>query len=256
MSTELEETKRLVAIANRILAEVGLASGELMGTGHVSMRLPSEPDKFVVKGRGYAMDVLPKMRPRDMVLCDLDGYWLEGPPETTQCGEVKLHSCILKHRPDIQAVAHAHAQHVVVMSLLTERLRPASFDGWKVVHKPIPIYPHVKTVHSDEEGEEVAQLLAGGNVVILKGHGVVTAGKSPANAVMMMTQLEHQAKLNWQLYCAAGPNYPYVTDQLLAEVTNRLEMEELPHFAKRGVRIKRGGTRWDYLTEIVSRDLD
>ena len=78
-----ESTKRLVAVANRILSEVGLAADDLIGTGHVSMRGESEPDKFVVKGRGYAMDVLPKMQARDMVLCDLDGYWLEGPPETT-----------------------------------------------------------------------------------------------------------------------------------------------------------------------------
>ena len=37
------------------------------------MRIPGEPDKFLVKGRGYKMDALPAMRPEEMILCDLDG---------------------------------------------------------------------------------------------------------------------------------------------------------------------------------------
>jgi ribulose-5-phosphate 4-epimerase/fuculose-1-phosphate aldolase len=256
MANDIESTKRLVAIANRILSEVGLAKDDLIGTGHVSMRVESEPDKFVVKGRGYTMDVLPKMQARDMVLCDLDGYWLEGPPETTQCGEVKLHSAILKRRPDLQAVAHSHAPHITIMSLLADRLRPASSEGFQAVFQPIPVYEHMQTVHSEEEGEEVADLLADGKVVILKGHGVVTAGRSPAEAVMSMSRLEYQAMLNWKLYCAAGPNYPYIPDEMIHETMGRPQMEDLPHFAKRGVRIKRGGDRYDYLAEIVSRDLD
>ena len=256
MTADIEGTKRQAAIANRILSEVGLAADELIGTGHVSIRVESEPDKFVVKGRGYAMDVLPRMRPSDMVLCDLDGYWLEGPPETTQCGEVKLHSAILKRRPDVQAVAHSHAPHIVIMSLLTDRLRPASSDAFQAVFQPIPVYQHMQTVHSDEEGEDVADLLADGKAVILKGHGVVTTGTSASDAVMSMARLEYQALLNWKLYCAAGPNYPYIPDELINEAMNRPEMEELPHFAQRGVRIKRGGNRWELLTEIVSRDMD
>ena len=167
-----------------------------------------------------------------------------------------MHSAILKRRPDVQAVAHSHAPHIVIMSLLTDRLRPASSDAFQAVFRPIPVYQHMQTIHSDEEGEDVADVLADGKAVILKGHGVVTTGRSASDAVMSMARLEYQALLNWKLYCAAGPNYPYIPDELINEAMDRPEMEELPHFAQRGVRIKRGGNRWELLTEIVSRDMD
>src|SRR3712207_2754914 len=108
MGSELDDVKYQVAVANRVLAEVGLASGILASLGHASQRVPSDPEKFVVKGRGYAMDALAAMRPEDMILCDLEGNKLDGPPGSTQCFEVKLHSCIYKLRPDVQSVVHVH----------------------------------------------------------------------------------------------------------------------------------------------------
>ena len=58
----------------------GLAAGIRSSMGHVSLRDPGDPGRFVVKGRGYPIDVLNRMRPENMVVCDLDGRLLEGPP--------------------------------------------------------------------------------------------------------------------------------------------------------------------------------
>jgi hypothetical protein len=61
----LDAAKIEAAIGNRILAEVALAVGVRASLGHVSMRVPGDPNLFVVKGRGYRMDVLSCMRPED-----------------------------------------------------------------------------------------------------------------------------------------------------------------------------------------------
>ena len=53
MTMQLDDVKREVAVANRVLPDIGLASGVLGSLGHVSMRVPDDPEKFVVKGRGY-----------------------------------------------------------------------------------------------------------------------------------------------------------------------------------------------------------
>jgi hypothetical protein len=58
MSSDLDSVKRDVAIANRVLSVAGLASGALASLGHVSMRVPAEPDKFVVKGLVQQADVV------------------------------------------------------------------------------------------------------------------------------------------------------------------------------------------------------
>src|SRR5262245_21419477 len=92
MATELEEIKLQVAQANRILSDVGLATGVTAALGHASMRLPSQPDRFVVKGRQYALDALAIMRAENMVVCDTEGFLVEGAPGITQCSEVNINS--------------------------------------------------------------------------------------------------------------------------------------------------------------------
>jgi ribulose-5-phosphate 4-epimerase/fuculose-1-phosphate aldolase len=125
----LEAAKVEVAIGNRILAEVGLAAGVRASLGHVSLRVPGDPNLFVVKGRGYRMDVLSRMRPEDMVVCDLEGNWVDGPPYSLQCSEVKIHSCIYKNRPDVVSVVHVHPDYVVLMSVLQNDLKPMAQEG-------------------------------------------------------------------------------------------------------------------------------
>jgi ribulose-5-phosphate 4-epimerase/fuculose-1-phosphate aldolase len=84
MSTDLEDVKREVATANRVLANLGLATGLTAALGHASMRVPSEPNHFFVKGREYEFDALAIMEPDDMVLCDTDGFLIGGRPGVTQ----------------------------------------------------------------------------------------------------------------------------------------------------------------------------
>ena len=89
MATELEEIKLQVAQANRVLADVGLATGVTAALRHASRRVPSQPDWFVVKGREYVLDALAVMRAEDMVVCDTEGFLVDAPPGITQCSEVR-----------------------------------------------------------------------------------------------------------------------------------------------------------------------
>jgi ribulose-5-phosphate 4-epimerase/fuculose-1-phosphate aldolase len=256
--SSLEAAKVEAAVGNRILAEVGLAAGVRASLGHVSMRLLDDPDRFVVKGRGYRIDVLSRMRPEDMVVCDLDGNWLDGPPYSLQCSEVKIHSCIYKNRPDVVSVVHVHPDYVVLMSVLAHDLKPMAQEGIGLVAKPLPIYPRAKIITSEEEGQEVARLLGGGEACLLLGHGAVTASTSGVQgAVLAMIHLEHQARLNYMAMCAAGPNHPSIP-LTLAEDVERAKPEAEPHIKARLAHVPGGRTYggiWSYLREVVASDM-
>ena len=99
MNSDLEDVKRDVAAANRVLANLGMATGLTAALGHASMRVPSEPDHFFVKGREYEFDALAIMEPDDMVMCDTEGFLIAGRTGLTQCSEVKIHACIYKTHP-------------------------------------------------------------------------------------------------------------------------------------------------------------
>ena len=154
MSREIDEIKYEVAQATRILSALGLATGVTAALGHVSMRVPNQPDSFVVKGRGYQIDALEEMQYYDMLVCDLEGYKIDGPAKSTQCSEVKIHSCIYRERPDVMSVVHVHPRYTVLMTVLEERLRPMAQEGASLVKGELPVYPHTKTVWSEEEGSE------------------------------------------------------------------------------------------------------
>ena len=115
--------------ANRGRAEVGLATGFRASLGHASMRIPTEPDKFVVKGRGYKVDALHSVTPEQMIVCDMDGNKVDGPVGTTQCFEVKMHSCIMKTHPEVMSVVHVHPYYTLLATTLRTRLRPRLQPG-------------------------------------------------------------------------------------------------------------------------------
>lgn len=253
-----EDVKEQVAIANRILSEFGLATGLRASLGHSSMRVPENPERFIVKGRGYKMDALPRMQPQDMIVCDLEGYKVEGPPGTTQCFEVKMHSCIYKTHPEVLSVTHVHPQYIILMSVLNPHLKPMCQEGVQLVSRELPVYPHVKTVQTDEEGMEVATLLGDSKAILLEGHGAATTGRSLEESVMNMLQLEEQAKMNYLAYCADGKEHRSIPMESVREMSGRTPTNELPHF-KDVMSDRRpaggGGGVWMYYSEIVSKDL-
>ena len=258
MASVLDQVKYDVAVANRVLWATGLSAGVTASLGHASMRVPDRPDLFVVKGRGYKMDSLSAMQPADMVVCDTDGNFVDGPEGSTQCFEVKMHSCIFKRFPHVQSVVHVHPRYTVLLSTIGMTLKPMCQEGVELVRHPLPMYPHVKTVVTDEEGNEVADLINGGAAVLLQGHGATTTGDSLEEAVMRMMQLEEQARMNYWALSSLGPNYPSIPDALIAEMSDRTPRGDLPHFAERFKVVKgqpRVGGVWQYYTAEVKKGM-
>jgi len=253
MDPELDDVMRQTAAANRILADVGLAVGLRSALGHASMRLPSDPGRFVVKGREYEVDALSVMRPEDMVICDTEGFKVGGRTGLTQCSEIKIHSCIYKTQPGVQSVVHVHPRYVILMTVLGVPLVPMCQEGVELVRNPISVFPHMKTIVTDEEGMELVNLMGSDPVILLQGHGAVTTGKTLSESVTAMMQLEEQAHMNYLAYCADGRDHARMPDELVGEMFGRTPIQTLPHFRDvlQGQPPQRGGI-WNFRVESVS----
>ena len=255
----IEETKREAAAGTHLLSMFGLSTGVRVSLGHVSIRVPGQPDKFVVKGRGYRTDALCRVRPEDIVVSDLDGVWVDGPKNVVPCFEVKIHSCIMRARPDVQSIVHVHPKYSTVLSTLGRKIRPMVQEGARLVLDDIPVYPHQKIVTSDEEGTELANTLGGGAVALLLGHGAVTVGKDMEESIMRMVHLEHQAEMNYIAGLLDGPDHKSVPPELVLESSaggGRAQFE-LPHFkesfARAGAPIYGGA--WLYWMEEAAAEM-
>lgn len=231
MNAELNEVRKQVAVGTRMLVDFGLSTGVRSSLGHVSMRVPGDPNKFVVKGRGYRLDVLSKIRPEDLVVCDLDGNLVDGPPNIIPCFEVKIHSCILRDRPEMNSVVHVHPTFTVVMTVLGATLHTMAQEGNRLVADPLPVYPKQKIVTTEEEGTELSRILGQGQAALLFGHGAVTVGASMERSITDMLHLEHQATMNYYAWSAAGKDHAYVPRDLVMESAGSGGSQfSLPHF--------------------------
>lgn len=206
--TELDDVMHAVALANRVLFAMGLADSSTIERGHVSFRVPGQPDRFVIKALGPALSMTYKDH---MVVVDMNGFKVGGPQDLNLPNEVKMHSCILRERPDVNSVVHVHPRYTVLMSVLQEQLGPMCIEGMPLFAKPLPMFPSPRLIIREEDGAEVAQLLGDSPAILLQGHGAATVGADMEDSVTNMLHLEEQARMNYLAFCAAGKDHPVIS---------------------------------------------
>jgi L-fuculose-phosphate aldolase len=219
--SELDDVMHEVALANRMLFEMGLADSSTIERGHVSFRLPGQPDRFVIKALGPALSMTTKDH---MVVVDTNGFKVGGPKELNLPNEVKMHSCILRERPDVNSVVHVHPRYTVLMSVLQEQLGPMCIEGMPLFAKPLPMFPSPRLIIREEDGAEVANLLGDSPAILLQGHGAATVGADMEDSVINMLHLEEQARMNYLAFCAAGKDHAFITPEQRAGFNQNMRL--------------------------------
>jgi len=215
------------ALANRMLYAMGLADSSTIERGHVSVRIPGEPDKFIIKALGPSLS---QTWTRDMVVVDVNGYKAGGPSENNLPNEVKMHSCLLRERPDINSVVHVHPRYAVLMSVLQEQMGPMCIEGMPLFAEPIPMFPSPRLIIHEKDGAEVARLMGSHSAILLQGHGAATVGGDMEDAMVNMLHLEEQARMNYLAFCAAGSAHAVLTPEQRAEfAANMRSMPSADH---------------------------
>src|SRR5215475_4746926 len=115
---DLTELRRSIAQACRILALHGLAEDVL---GHVSVRTGTA--ELLIRCRGPAERGLLFSTPDDVHLVPIDGP-AELPAGYVLPSELPIHTELLRRRPQVRAVVHAHPPAVITADLAGLRLRP------------------------------------------------------------------------------------------------------------------------------------
>jgi ribulose-5-phosphate 4-epimerase/fuculose-1-phosphate aldolase len=141
-------------------------------SGHISVRIPGT-EKFLIHGHPVSRA---EVTPDDIVTVDRAGRPIEGkwnPPS-----ELPMHVRTYLARSDVQSIAHLHNRMVVVLSMAERALVPACNPGALFGPGAIPVYHDPALIHTDEQGDAVAQTLAGRDAAILRGHGSIVVGES------------------------------------------------------------------------------
>jgi ribulose-5-phosphate 4-epimerase/fuculose-1-phosphate aldolase len=187
----LPEFRRLVA-ANRVLANEGVVDA----FGHVSVRDPRDPERFVLaRSRSPAL----------VELTDLMEFTLDGAPVDargrTPYGERMIHAAVYAARADVMSVVHHHAYGVLPFTITDEPLRPVVHTA-SVIGAEVPVWD-VRTKFGDtdmlvrtlEQGRDLAATLGEHTCLLIRGHGAVVVGASIPRAVLTAIYLQVNANV-------------------------------------------------------------
>lgn len=192
----LEELKKTVYRANMRLVESGLV---VLTWGNVS-GYDSETKLVVIKPSGVSYGV---MKPRDMVVVDLDGHVVEG--RLNPSSDTPTHLEFYRHFPGVCGAVHTHS---VEATAWAQSARPIPCYGTTHAdqfHGPVPVArdltaEEVADAYELNTGRVIVELFKDKDPlaqpgVLVAGHGPFTWGQTPMKAVDNAIALEAMAKM-------------------------------------------------------------
>lgn len=173
-----------IAHCCRRLADAGLIAGQ---DGNVSVRVAE--DRALVTPAGL---IKGELTSDDIVEVDLHGGRIRG--HRRPSSEIDMHLRILRRRPDVGAVVHAHPPVATGFSVAGEAFDACVLPelifqvGW------VPLVPY-GTPGTAELGEQLEPFIKDYDALLLANHGAVTMGATLTDARIRMESLEHAAKI-------------------------------------------------------------
>lgn len=151
------------------------------------------------------------MQAHDMVVVDPAGARLSGannPPS-----ETPIFTGVFSARPDAMAVFHLHLHYATLFSIVGKPLLPVGVTG-APFGAVVPVFPDPTLIQQPAQGQALARTLGDGVAVILRGHGVVVAGRSIEEAFVASVMLEDNALRQFRAMQIGTPQ-PLAGDELL-----------------------------------------
>jgi ribulose-5-phosphate 4-epimerase/fuculose-1-phosphate aldolase len=191
----LAEAKQDLVAANRILAHEGI----LDAYGHVSIRHPEHPDRYILS-RARSPELVEEA---DLIEFALDGTPLEELPSPPYI-ERYIHGAAYEARPEVMAVCHNHLISILPFSISTDtKLRPVIHSGRSLGRAEVPVWDIAEEsgpdtdllVRSMDQGRSLSRVLGSGPVALMRGHGSVVAGSTVAQVVQACVSMDRNARV-------------------------------------------------------------
>lgn len=170
----------LVRIAARAVARGGLAHAY----GHCSARI--DATSFLV------CPAVPMglVRPGDA--CSVIS--LDGPLPAGVLGEVRIHREVYRRRPDVGGIVRSMPPKAMSLAAMGRVPQPRHGFG-SYFYPGAALWNDPQLLRSDEQAQALADTLGQGRGILMRGNGVVTAGSSLEEAVVLTWYLEDAARI-------------------------------------------------------------
>ncbi len=189
MMTATEQSLRQeLAACYRLIAHFRMS--DLIFT-HISLRLPGPEHHFLINPYGLLFD---EITASSLVKIDLQGRPVEATPHPVNPAGFVIHSAIHAAREDARCVLHTHTRAGCAVAALECGLLPLNQMSMEFYGKVAYHAYEGIALDMDEQRRLVADL-GDKPVMILRNHGLLTTGRSVAEAFLRMYYLEKACEI-------------------------------------------------------------
>lgn len=203
-----------LAAAYRLVAHY--AWDDLIFT-HLSARVPGPEHHFLINPYGMMFE---EITASSLVKINLEGQIVLSSPYFINPAGFTIHSAVHAAREDALCVIHLHTDHGVAVSAQKNGLLPVSQQSLFALASLAYHNYEGLALNEDEKSRLVADL---GNktYMILRNHGLLTIGKTPAEAFLGMYILERACRIQILAQSGGGTLLP-VSEPIIETVAAQL----------------------------------
>ena len=181
------ETRVDLAAAFRLVDLYGWS--DMLAT-HLSARIPGPSDHFLINPMGVLFE---EMTASDLIKLDIDGNILSDTSRSVNPAGYTIHSAIHIGRKDAGCVMHTHTSAGLGVATQKDGLLPLTQMALAVIANT-GYHDYEGPAFDLEERERLISDLQNLNILILRNHGLLTVGKTIAEAFMWMYRAERACR--------------------------------------------------------------
>ena len=187
---------------------------------HISARIPGPEHHFLINPYGLMFD---EITASSLVKVDMQcNKLIESPYPVNPAGFV-IHSSVHAAREDVQCVLHTHTRAGVAVSAQKNGVLPISQQSTFVLAS-LAYHGYEGVAFRDEEKPRLQADLGEANFLMLRNHGLLTCGKTIADAFLAMDTFEAACKIQIDAQ-AGGGELTQVHPQILTGVAQAMKVQ-------------------------------
>src|SRR4030095_9051368 len=206
---------------------------------HISARLPGPDHHFLINPYGMMFD---EITASNLVKIDLGGRKVAPTPYEINPAGFTIHSAIHAPRADATCVLHVHSINGIAVSAQRDGLLPLSQHSMLVLTS-LAYHDYEGLALNEDEKPRLVRDLADKRFLMLRNHGLLTVGRSVAEAFVAMYLLTTSCRIKVRAQSGGEPLRHIGTDILGGAQT---QWEKVTH----GVG---GGLAWPALLRRLDR---
>jgi ribulose-5-phosphate 4-epimerase/fuculose-1-phosphate aldolase len=168
---------------------------------HISARVPGPDHHFLINPYGWMFD---EITASSLVKVDFHGNKVDASPHPINPAGFTIHSAIHAAREDACCVLHVHSVNGVAVSAQCEGLLPLSQHSIFVLGS-LAYHDYEGVALNDDEKPRLVRDLGDKRFLMLRNHGLLTVGRSVAEAFVAMYFFEAACMMQVRAQAGGGP---------------------------------------------------